>query len=76
MELESQGKAFRENRDSLGRLFNVTVLLMTMTMVIMILSCCYMCSTEAERKNKDLNSTRKAGKQCEGTSSSLLGLEE
>lgn len=61
MELESQRRAFRENWDLLGRLFNVTVLLMTMTMVIMMLSCCYLCSTEAERKNKDLDSKGKLG---------------
>ena len=73
LELECQGRDFGENVDSSGRVFSVTLPLMTMTMVIMMLFCCYLDSTGPERKNKDLDSTKKAGKQSEGTSSSLLG---
>lgn len=71
---DSQGRAFRENGDLLGRLFNVTVPLMMMTVVIMMLSCCYLCSTEAERKNKDLDSTRKAERARPPLSWGLLPL--
>lgn len=73
LELECQGRDFGGNVDSSGRVFGVTLPLMTMAMVIMMLFCCYLDSTGPERKNKYLYSTGKAGKQSEGTSSSLLG---